>query len=229
MSPPELSENETATSTVLVADDHPIVRRGLAMLLTLEPWVRGVYEASTAAEAVREAVLHRVDVVAMDLRLGEGDDDGVEATKRLLAARPEATVVVVTMVADDHQVSRALEAGARGYVLKTSPPEDICAALALARRGGIVLGSGIGPAALALTSEHNQWPPPFDKLSPRQRSLAQHLARGEPNARIARALNISEKTVRNQISSLLVALGVPDRVAAVLLAREAGITDPDQP
>ncbi|HEX8508255.1 MAG TPA: response regulator transcription factor [Propionibacteriaceae bacterium] len=213
-----------AASTVLIVDDHPIVRRGLVSLLSVEPWVRHVYEAASAAEAVREAVLHQVDVVAMDLRLG--DRDGVEATQKLLAARPGATVVMVSMVADVDQVARALEAGARGYVLKTSPPEDICAALDLARRGGVVLGSGLGPAVLTSGGNERQlWPAPFDALSPRELALAQQLARGEPNARIARTLGVSEKTVRNQVSSLLVKLEVPDRVAAVLLAREAGFAE----
>jgi DNA-binding NarL/FixJ family response regulator len=164
----------------------------------------------------------------MDLRLG--DDDGVAATERLLSACPDATVVMVTMVADVEQVARALQAGARGYLLKTSPPEDICAALALARRGGLVLGSGLGPAVFGSGSQEQQtWPAPFDRLSTRERTLAQQLARGEPNARIARALGVSEKTVRNQISSLLVKLEVPDRIAAVLLAREVGLARPRAP
>jgi two-component system, NarL family, nitrate/nitrite response regulator NarL len=210
-----------AKRTVLIVDDHPIVRRGLAMVLSVEPWVRAVHEVATAADAVREAVLHAVDLVAMDLRLRDGD--GVDATRRILAARPQTIVVVVTMVADDAEVARALEAGARGYLLKTSPPEELCAALALAAGGGIVLGSGLGPRVLGSAGASGALPPPFDRLTPRERELAQHLARGEPNLRIARALGVSEKTVRNQISALLVKLGVPDRVAAVLLAREAGL------
>lgn len=225
MSSVDSQSGQTAVSTVLVVDDHPIVRRGLASLLSAEPWVRSVHEAATAADAVREAVLHQVDVVAMDLRLGE--EDGVVATERLLSACPDATVVMVTMVTDVEQVARALQAGARGYLLKTSPPEDICAALALARRGGLILGSGLGPAVFKSGGgEQQTWPAPFDRLSTRERTLAQQLARGEPNARIARALGVSEKTVRNQISSLLVKLEVPDRIAAVLLAREVGLARP---
>jgi DNA-binding NarL/FixJ family response regulator len=160
----------------------------------------------------------------MDLCLGDGD--GVEATEQLLSALPAASVVMVTMVADVEQVARALQAGAHGYVLKTNPPEDICAALALARRGGIVLGSGLGPAAFRTHSSEHPWPPPFDHLSPRELTLAQRLAQGEPNARIAKALGLSEKTVRNEIFSLLVKLEVPDRIAAVLLAREVGLAGP---
>lgn len=194
-------------------------------MLNLEPWVDAVHEASGAGDAVREAVLHRVDLVLMDLRLGE-DGDGVEVTRRLLAARPAAVVVVVTMVADDEEVARALEAGARGYVLKTCAPDELCAALALARRGGIVLGPGLGPPVLAAAPRVGSIPPPFDRLTPRELELAQHLARGDSNLRMARGLGISEKTVRNQVSSLLVKLGVPDRVAAVLLAREAGLDPP---
>jgi two-component system nitrate/nitrite response regulator NarL len=212
------------THTVLVVDDHPIVRRGLVLLLSVEPWVRHVYEAATVADAVREAVVHHVDLVALDLRLGR--EDGVEATRRLLAARPDLTVVMITMVVDDEEVARALQAGARGYVLKTSPPEDICAALSLALRGGIVLGPGLGPGVLGPSGRQDGWPAPFDQLSPRERELAKQLALGEPNARIARMLGISEKTVRNQVSALLVKLGVPDRVAAVLLTREAGLAGP---
>lgn len=217
-------DHPTSTTTILVVDDHPIVRRGLSLLLSVERWVGDVYEADSVESAVREAVLHDPQLVTLDLRLGDGD--GVDATRRLLAAKPGLIVVIVTMVADDDEVARALRAGARGYVLKSSSPEDVCAALSLARRGGLVLGPGLGPGAI--TAEPvDALPAPFNRLTTRERVLAQRLALGEPNLRIARALGVSEKTVRNQISSLLVKLGVPDRVAAALLARDAGLGEPE--
>lgn len=225
---PRMLVDPTSLSTVLVVDDHPIVRRGLALLLSMEPWVEKVHEADSGDSAVREALLHDVDLVALDLRLAA--DDGVLTTRRLLAAKPTLAIVIVTMVESDDEVARALQSGARGYVLKSSPPEDICAALALARRGGLVLGPGLGPGVLISDARpRDALPPPFDRLTAREVVLAQRLALGEQNSRIARALEISEKTVRNQISTLLVKLGVPDRVAAVLLAREAGLADHDSP
>jgi two-component system nitrate/nitrite response regulator NarL len=210
---------------VLVVDDHPVFRRGLSMILRSEPWVSEVQEVATAAAAPREAVLCQADLVVMDLRLGDGD--GVEATGLVRTARPDAVVVVLTMVSDADEVSRALAAGAGGYLLKTSPPEEICAALELARRGGLVLGPGLG-AALLRPRTADRLPAPFDRLTPAELELARHLANGESNARIARALRVTDKTVRNRVSSLLVRLEVPDRVAAVISARLAGIDRPER-
>ncbi len=205
---------------VLIVDDHPVVRRGLRTMLEGERWVDEVVEAATVAEAVRAAVSRQVHVVAMDVALPDGD--GIEATRRILQSRPEVRILVLTMTNDPDLVTRALRAGARGYVLKDTDPDLVVDALRTVASDGVVLGPGIGPALLAADAANGP-PPPFDQLTPREREILARLAAGDSNARMARHLGLSEKTVRNQLSLMFAKLGVADRVQAALLARDAGI------
>ncbi|MFC7545691.1 response regulator [Plantactinospora sp. GCM10030261] len=208
---------------VLVVDDHPVVRRGLRTMLAGEPWVGCVSEAATVAEAVRAVTTRPVDVVVMDVALPDGD--GVAATRQVLRARPDATVLMLTMADDDEVVTRALRAGARGYLLKETDPDLILDAVRTVAAGGVVLGPRIGPALLAdAPGSAGRLPPPFDQLTAREREMLVRLAAGESNARIARHLGVSEKTVRNQLSTVFGKLRVGDRVQAALLARDAGLT-----
>lgn len=207
---------------VLIVDDHPVVRRGLRTMLAGEPWVAEVVEAATVAEALTEAVLRRVGVVAMDVALPDGD--GVEATRRILRDNPDVKVLMLTMTEDEETVARALRAGALGYVLKDTDPDTILDALRTVAGGGIVLGPRIGPRLLTAVARGTPAvPPPFDQLTKREMDILLRLAAGDSNARIARRLGVSEKTVRNQLSSVFSKLGVADRVQAALLARDAGI------
>jgi two-component system nitrate/nitrite response regulator NarL len=191
--------------------------------------VNAVYEAADADTAVRITVTESIDVVSMDLRLrgregsGEAPPEGLRATRTLLRMRPQTAVLILTMVLDEGLVAEALACGARGYLLKSADPDDVVEALHLVARGGVVLGADVGPAVLRARPTSHAWPPPFDKLTERERLLAQLVAAGRSNALIARQLGLSDKTVRNQISTLLVRLAVPDRVAVALLARERGI------
>ncbi|GIH05495.1 DNA-binding response regulator [Rhizocola hellebori] len=208
---------------VLVVDDHPVVRRGLRTLLDGEPWVSEVREAATAAEALREVVSRGIHVVSMDVSLPDGD--GVEAVARILAARPEAKVLMLTMADDEEIIARALRAGARGYLVKETDPDTIVEALHTVAVGGVVLGPRIGPSVLStLRRAPTEVPAPFDRLTVRERDIVTLLANGESNARIARQLGVSEKTVRNQLSSVFAKLEVADRVQAALLARDTGFT-----
>ncbi|RKN47618.1 response regulator transcription factor [Micromonospora endolithica] len=213
---------------VLIVDDHPVVRRGLRTMLDGESWVAQVWEAASCAEALATVTAHQVDVVAMDIALPDGD--GVRATAQILRHRPRIAVLMLTMADDDELVARALQAGARGYLLKDTDPDVVVDALRTAAFGGLVLGPGVRlpgttappgrlppPAAL---------PPPFDQLTPREQEILRHLAAGEGNAEIARRFGISAKTVRNQVSAVFAKLGVGDRVRAALLARDAGIVTP---
>jgi two-component system nitrate/nitrite response regulator NarL len=208
---------------VLVVDDHPIVRRGLVALLDGEAWVAGVWEAADAEEAVRTAVLEEVDVVAMDVGLPGGD--GIEATRRILRSRPTAGVLMLTMSDDDRTVERALAAGARGYLLKETDPDTVVDALRTVASGGVVLGPRIGPAVLAARRPGPA--APFDRLTVREQEVLRRLAAGRANSVIARELGLSDKTVRNYLSSLFTKLGVVDRVQAAFLAREAGFVADD--
>ncbi|MFF0717491.1 response regulator [Micromonospora sp. NPDC003816] len=207
---------------VLIVDDHPVVRRGLRIMLEGEGWVSAVLEAATCAEAIRLVMTEPVDVVAMDIGLPDGD--GVEATRRIVRDRPATAVLMLTMADDDEVVSRSLHAGARGYLLKDTDPDVIVDALRTVAGGGLVLGPRVGPRVLAdLQRRPVELPAPFNQLTPRERDILRYLSAGETNARIARRVGLSEKTVRNQLSAVFAKLGVSDRVQAALLARDVGL------
>lgn len=205
---------------VLVVDDHPVVRRGLRALLAGESWVDEVGEAATVADAMRDTLDRPAQLTVMDVSLPDGD--GVDATRRIMQARPDAKVLMVTMSDDEEIVTRALRAGARGYVLKDTDPDVVVDALRTVAGGGLVLGPRIDTTLVAGPRRPVGPPPPFDRLTDRERHIAARLARGESNARIARHLGLSEKTVRNQLSAIFAKLGVGDRVQAALLARDTG-------
>ncbi|MGK5683431.1 response regulator transcription factor [Actinoplanes sp. URMC 104] len=212
----------SASQSVLIVDDHPVVRRGLHAMLAAEAWVGEVLEAATVAEAVREVVLRPVHLVAMDVMLPDGD--GIEATRRILRARPAVRVLVLTMAQDDDLVSRALAAGARGYVLKMTSPDTLIDSLRTVAGGGMVLGPDVDPVPLTCARRAPAaLRAPFDRLTVREREVLQRLAGGDTNARIARHLGVTEKTVRNQLTAVFAKLGVADRIQAALLARDAGL------
>lgn len=207
---------------ILIVDDHPVVRRGLRLMLEGETWVSEIFEAATTAEAVSTAIGERVEVIAMDVTLPDGD--GVDATARIIHSRPETKVLMLTMANDEEIVARALRAGARGYVLKDTDPDAVIDALRTVAQGGVVLGPGIGPSVLtALNRGPVELPAPFNQLTARERDILGRLALGDTNARIARHFGLSEKTVRNQLSAIFSKLGVADRVQAALLARDIGL------
>ncbi|HEY0358321.1 MAG TPA: response regulator transcription factor [Mycobacteriales bacterium] len=209
---------------VLIVDDHPIMLRGLRTMLEGEPWVEAVFEARTVADAVKEAVTRRTQVIAMDIELRDSEGDGIEATRRIVRALPEVKILMVTMKDDDGLVSRAIEAGARGYVLKDVDPETLIDALRTVAGGGVVLGPKVGLAALTVAQRPaGALPPPLDRLTPRELEILTLLAAAETNARIARQLGLREKTVRNQLTSVFTKLGVADRTEAALLAHKLGL------
>jgi two-component system, NarL family, nitrate/nitrite response regulator NarL len=207
---------------LLIVDDHPVVRRGLRAMLEHEAWVDEVFEAATVADAVRIAVDEAVQVVAMDLVLDDGD--GIDAVRRILRSRPGVRVVMLTMTDDEDTVSRALRAGAAGYVLKGTDPDTVIDALRTVAAGGIVLGPMVGPAVIkAMTGAPTTLPPPFNRLTERERTIVGYVAEGLPNSQIARRIGLSEKTIRNQLSTIFMKIGVSGRVEAALLARDLRI------
>jgi DNA-binding NarL/FixJ family response regulator len=206
---------------VLLVDDHPVFRRGLAALLAGEEWVRDVLEAGDVAGALQAVGTRRPDVVVLDLGLPDGS--GVDAVRPIRLAHPGAVVLVLTMTEDDAQVRRVLAAGASGYLLKQSEPEAVVAAIRTVALGGSVLGPGVARPAVPAPAA----PPPFDALTPRQLAVARAVAAGRSTARVGRELGIADKTVRNILSGVLVATGTTDRVTLALLARERGLRDGD--
>jgi two-component system, NarL family, nitrate/nitrite response regulator NarL len=159
-------------------------------------------------------------VVLLDIRLP--DRDGVAVTGEILRAHPEAAVLLVTMLDSAELVLRGLRAGARGYVLKSSDAPAIVSALRTVAEGGLVLGPGVS-SPLSGSGPPAPCPAPFDRLSRREREVAAEVAKGGTNLQIARRLGISEKTVRNLVSSVLAATGTPHRIALALLAQERGL------
>jgi DNA-binding NarL/FixJ family response regulator len=210
---------------VLIADDHPVVRRGMSALLSSLAGVVVVAEAANGEDAVREAQLTRPDVVVMDIQMP--GVDGVEATRRMQAAVPGTAVLVLTMFEDDETVFAALRAGARGYLLKGAGQEDILTAVRAVVAGQMVIGPGV---AQRLT-EHLSRPQPasaaFPELTGREREVLDLIARGHNNASIAAALGLASKTIGNNISAIFAKLQVASRSEAIVLAREGGLGQRD--
>ena len=208
----------------VVADDHPVFRTGLRTLLE-DLGVDVVAEAGDGEEALEAVRRERPDVVLMDLqmpRLG-----GIEATRRLLADDPDAKVLVLTMVADDEAVFAALRAGALGYLLKGAGQEEIGRALTAVAEGQAVYGADVARRVRSFfAAGHGVVARPFPELSDREREVLDLMAAGHPNAEIAGRLYLSDKTVRNYVTSVFAKLGVRDRAEAIVRAREAGLGRP---
>ena len=206
---------------ILVVDDHPIFRMGMVALLgTLGFEVAA--EAASADEAVAAADQHELDVVLMDLHLGESS--GVDATREIVRRHPDLGVLVVTMLDDDDSVFASMRAGARGYLLKGADPAEVERAVRAVANGEIILGPAIASRALAfLAGARVGGPVPFPDLTDREREVLDQVARGLDNAAIARRLSLSPKTVRNHLSNILTKLQVVDRAQAIVRAREEGL------
>jgi DNA-binding NarL/FixJ family response regulator len=207
---------------VLVVDDHPVVRSGLSGLLESLDGFEVVGTAADGRAAVREAVLHRPDVVLLDLQMP--GTDGFTALRELARVLPQTHVCVLTMFADDDSLFSAVRAGARGYLLKGAEQEEIERAVRATAAGEVVFGPGVAARVLAqLTGPPPAAATPFPSLTTREREVLDLLAAGEPTARIAARLQLAPKTVSNHVSSILVKLQVADRTQAAVTAREAGL------
>lgn len=212
----------SAPLRVVIADDHLVVRRGLAALLGSLDGVEVVGEAGNGAEAVREVQLVAPDVVVMDLQMPEMD--GIEATRRIRAAMPDVAVLVVTMFEDDDTVLAALDAGARGYLLKGAGQDEIRSALASVSAGNLVVGPTVAAKLVTrLSNPPAPAEPAFPELTAREREVLALAAQGHPNAVIATRLGVAGKTVGNTMSSVFAKLGVATRGEAVAAARQAGL------
>lgn len=208
--------------SVVIVDDHPTFRIGMSALLAATPGLEVVGEAASQEEAVEVVRVVGPDVVIMDLDLGSGS--GVDTTREILAQSPEVAVLVVTMLDDDHALGAAVRAGARGYVLKEAEPEEIERSIRSVAGGGMVLGRGIARRAMTgLLAARSDSGTPFPQLTEREREVLTLIARGLDNAAIARSLFLTTKTVRNYVYVIFTKLGVNDRAALVVKARQAGV------
>ena len=212
---------------VLVADDQSLVRAGFRMLLGDEEDIEVVAEASNGLEAVDKAARFDPTVVLMDIRMPELD--GLEATRRILAADDSARILVLTTFDLDEYVYEALRAGASGFVLKDDPPEQLIAAIRTVAAGDALLSPAVTRRVI---ERFSRMPPPsapkeIDELSERELDVLRLIARGLSNAEIGKELFISETTVKTHVTHILSKLGLRDRVQAVVLAHQTGLFEAD--
>jgi two-component system, NarL family, response regulator LiaR len=206
---------------VLVVDDHAVVREGLRTFLELQEGIVVVGEAADGAAALAAAEELRPDVILMDLVMPRVD--GLEAMRALRESLPGARVIVLTSFLDDEKLMPALRAGAAGYLLKNTAPQELARAVRAAHAGEALLDPLVGARlveALARDSE------PLDRLTPREREVLVLIGRGLPNKLIARELGLSEKTVKTHVGHVLAKLAVADRTQAAVVAVRAGLVEP---
>jgi DNA-binding NarL/FixJ family response regulator len=215
-------DETTRQISVVLADDHPVVRNGLRALVDSLDGLAVVGEAADGAAAVREAQLLRPDVVVMDVRMP--GLDGLEATRRIRAAVPGTAVLVLTMFEDDDTVFAAMRAGASGYLLKGAEQDEIERALRATAAGEAIFGPGVAARVLGFFGAARPTADaPFPELTAREREILDRVAAGERNGAIARALGLAPKTVSNHLSSIFAKLAVADRTEAIVRARESGL------
>ena len=210
---------------VLIVDDHPMYRSGLRAVLDDDPDLDVVGDAADGGDAVARALEMQPDVVVMDLQMP--GMSGIEATRLITSASPHVAVLVLTMFDGDESVFAAVEAGARGYVLKGAGSAQILRAVHAVGGGEAIFGPAVARRILDLWSGR---PAPvttvFPELTDREREVLDLVAGAHSNAEIARMLKLSEKTVRNHISNILTKLQLADRAHAIVRAREAGLGNP---
>lgn len=214
---------------VLVADDQSMVRAGFRMLLAGEDDIEVVAEASNGLEAVDKAARFHPTVILMDIRMPELD--GLEATRRILAADEAARVLILTTFDLDEYVYEALCAGASGFVLKDDPPEQLLAAIRTVAGGEALLSPAITKRVIEQFTRLRQPAPPkgVEELTERELDVFRLIARGLSNAEIGQELFISDTTVKTHITHILGKLRLRDRVQAVVLAHQTGLFDRDAP
>jgi DNA-binding NarL/FixJ family response regulator len=213
---------------VLIVDDEDLMREGLVELLTSDPGIEIIGQASTGREAVDRARRLAPDVVLMDVRMP--DLDGIAATRELSRAAPDTRVLILTTFEQDDYVFGALRAGASGFLLKRARPEELIAAVHTIAAGDSLLSPSV---TRRVVDRMAQQPTPeladqakLDELTPREREVLEPLARGLSNREIAEALTVEESTIRTHVKRILMKLGLRDRVQAVIFAYETGVNQP---
>ncbi len=212
---------------VLIADDQALVRAGFRMILETQPDFVVVGEATNGAEAVDHVRTQAPDVVLMDIRMPSMD--GLEATRRLMREPRPPRVVILTTFDLDEFVFDALQAGASGFLLKDTPPEQLAAGIRTVAAGESLLAPSVTTRlveSFVRTNVRAPRPPELDELTPRELEILGLIARGLSNAEIADQLVVSTTTVKTHVARVLAKLGLRDRVQAVVLAYETGVVQP---
>ena len=223
---------------LLLADDQPLLRQGMTMVLEGEPDLTVVGEAADGVQAVDQALRLRPDVVLMDVRMPRMD--GIEATRRLAELAPEVRVLILTTFDLDEHAFSGLRAGASGFLLKDVPPAELAGAVRAVARGDAVVAPTLTrrlldayvhrlPAGPVEAARRGREHPTLAPLTDRERDVLGELAGGQSNAEIAARLVLSEATVKTHVSRVLHKLGLRDRVQAVIVAYETGLAPRREP
>jgi DNA-binding NarL/FixJ family response regulator len=206
---------------VMIADDHPVVREGLSAMLNKEPDIQVVGEAENGAEAIKKASEFQPEIVLMDLRMPEVD--GVEAMRRIRAEHPDMKFIVLTTFDNDEYIFKGIEAGARAYLLKDAPREELFKAIRAVHKGESLIQPAVAGRVLDRFSELSRQVQVPDALSERELEVLELMAKGAVNKLIAASLSIGESTVKTHIQAIFQKLGVSDRTEAVTQAIKKGI------
>lgn len=206
---------------ILIADDHPVVRAGLFAMLSREHEFEVVGEAKDGVEAVNKAKKLSPDIVLMDLRMPELD--GVEAMEQIKSVKPDTKFIILTTYSDDEYIFRGIEAGARAYLLKDAPREELFEAIRVVHRGESLIQPAVASKVLDRLAELSRRAPSGEGLSERELEVLRLVAKGAANKEIAVQLSITQSTVKTHITSIFQKLDVSDRTEAVTQALRKGI------
>jgi DNA-binding NarL/FixJ family response regulator len=210
---------------ILIADDHPLIRDGLRFLLASVDDAEVVGEATTGEEAIAQAEKLQPDVILMDIQMP--DLNGIEATRRIVEANPHLPILMLTMYEDDESVFTAMQAGARGYLVKGADQNEVLRAIRAVADGEAIFGPSVAARLLNYFRHpgnvHGSTKPVFPELTEREREILDLIAQGLNNTEIAERLGLSPKTIRNNVSNIFSKLQVADRAQAIVRAREAGL------
>jgi DNA-binding NarL/FixJ family response regulator len=210
---------------VLIAEDHPLYRKGLRDLIASDPDLDLVAEVTDGETVVSAALEHQPDLILMDLQLP--GQSGIVATRQIMSALPLTRILVITLFEDDDSVFSALRAGARGYVLKDADEQDLLRAMHAVAEGDSLFSPSIANRVLAFFAASRPVAPEiFPSLTERERDILTLLARGHSNPQIATELFLSPKTIANNLTNIFSKLQVADRSEAIIRARDAGLHSP---
>lgn len=211
------------TTRILIADDQAITRSGIRVMLDAQEGVEIVGEAQNGEEAIEFASLLQPDVILMDLRMP--GMNGLEATRKIHRTSPHIAILVLTVFEDDTSVFPAIRAGARGYLLKNADREELLRAIKTVVNGGAIFSPGIAQRVLGYLNKPEPDLPKnvFDELTNREREILALIAQGKTNSEIASNLNLSPKTISNNITNVLLKVQATDRAKLMLMALEAGM------